>query len=289
MKRSLLLPSRPGFTLVELLVVIGIIALLLAIALPALSLVRQQARAANCLSHLREIGRLSTLRASELDGFVQIAGTIRLHDAFDRNWDLAGSLGDSARSRYTYRPWGTVLTADPFRETVLTYRRDLEQFLSPEEPGSLSQIFLCPSETSEAFVQTVEFRIGTTVHFLADPEPTHYAVNEVVVGVGLAPESTHRLRGNLTRVRNPSRTVFFGDARLEDDVVGPFVWSVAEEAPSVSLADVLEQPMDPSKLGPSPRPGDRHRGQGNYLFVDGHATSVITETQSLRNWMLLAE
>ena len=51
---------RLGFTLVELLVVIGVIALLMAMMLPTIFRAREQARMTQCLSNLRQIGAALT-------------------------------------------------------------------------------------------------------------------------------------------------------------------------------------------------------------------------------------
>ena len=59
--------GKKGFTLIELLVVISIIALLMAIILPALHLARDQGRRAGCMSNMRQVGIALVLYQTEYE------------------------------------------------------------------------------------------------------------------------------------------------------------------------------------------------------------------------------
>ncbi len=59
---------RAGFTLVELLVVIGIIAVLISLLLPSLNQAREQAKRAQCLSNLKQLGNALNIYANQNKG-----------------------------------------------------------------------------------------------------------------------------------------------------------------------------------------------------------------------------
>ncbi|HZL37910.1 MAG TPA: type II secretion system protein [Tepidisphaeraceae bacterium] len=63
-----------GFTLVELLVVIGIIAVLLSLLMPALSRVRQQGNQVVCASNLRQVGIALQMYANNSRGWLYPVG-----------------------------------------------------------------------------------------------------------------------------------------------------------------------------------------------------------------------
>ena len=78
--------ARRAFTLLELLVVIGIIALLVSILLPTLNKARESAQTVKCLSNLRQLGQANSMYAADSDGWA-VPGVMGHNNAADsRVW-----------------------------------------------------------------------------------------------------------------------------------------------------------------------------------------------------------
>jgi len=117
--------SRCGFTLVELLVVIGIIALLISILLPSLSKAREHGNTLKCLSNLRQLGMAAAAYSSANKNFLLPA------DVMDQHFATGLSYQD------VHETWSTILVSDKY----LTY----PTVTSTTTPPGDDNVFRCPS------------------------------------------------------------------------------------------------------------------------------------------------
>ena len=102
-----------GFTLVELLVVIGIIAVLISILLPALSRAREQARNTECMSNLRNLGQALVMYANENKGKLPQHSTDGVW-LWDLPFDTRDAMVKKGGSRKTlYCPFYPEQDVDP--------------------------------------------------------------------------------------------------------------------------------------------------------------------------------
>ena len=165
-----------GFTLVELLVVIGIVTLLLGMVVPALSRARQQARCVYCLNNLRQMAVASFSYANANDDRYPLAYYTTKVDGirYYYAWDFT-----------TYKDW----SVSPGQEVV--------------EPGLLWQ-----GQTIEEIHQCPSFEGAH--NWLADPY-TGYNYNTSYLGTNDTAVQAGSAR--IGDVKDPSGTAIFGDGQ----------------------------------------------------------------------------
>ncbi len=130
------LRSIAGFTLVELLVVIGIIALLISVLLPALNKAREQANLINCQSNLRTIGQLVALYATDNGGFLPAAYSQAYWFTYADTLTLLNSTTHTTSPGFGVTTTTPPVAGDPTLSYMLEPAQDSAVFHDLDVPGS---------------------------------------------------------------------------------------------------------------------------------------------------------
>ncbi|HEX8912435.1 MAG TPA: prepilin-type N-terminal cleavage/methylation domain-containing protein, partial [Humisphaera sp.] len=237
--------ARGAFTLVELLVVIGIIALLMSILLPTLGRVREQANRVKCGSNLRQIGTGFVMYFNDNNGSFPFAAGYAVPNNEDWIW-----WQEQTQPGGTYNglPYFGRPVADPSQSSVARYLG------TPFNPD----VFRCPADDV-----TVRKSIGP-----GGPYKYSYTMNnryDARLGKSIP---------KATSVRNPSEKVLL----VEEDAltINDGYWSPPTYKADGSVAsgggDLLDVRHDGRQKAPdggtNPLPNPELRG--NVSFLDGH-------------------
>lgn len=124
--------KKRGFTLVELLVVIGIIAVLISILLPALNRARASANTVKCLANLRSIGQSIMIYTNQHKGTLPYG-----------RWDASSAVPDGTITHQdgpTVSDWTTLLIGR------VTGKSGGITYTDAQAAGAqYSQVYTCPS------------------------------------------------------------------------------------------------------------------------------------------------
>ena len=260
-----------AFTLVELLVVIGIIAVLVAILLPVLSRSREAANRIKCMGTLRAMAQAAHLHAADHHGYMPAAG-----DQSPMHLGVRATpegLRDTARRKYIYYQDGSDVTRPVPLPAALGYYMGLRPALDPLFSSGLEQKlasepvrrhFTCASQDPDTMRKGYVLSDGTT-----RIQPTvriSYIFNNSALGrqVHVWGETP---AGNLSRIRRPDVVFLFADGNTapNDSFFG---YSISAQ---YSTRDVLYWNFLAIRSQFDP---ERHRGKMNVVFVDGHAETV---------------